>query len=78
MSDSIKLSTGTLECPNAGDLAAFYAQITSGKVTFLHDSWATVKGPGGRIDFQSATGYTPPVWPDPASFHADAPGLRRR
>jgi|CZKT01.1.fsa_nt_gi hypothetical protein len=28
--------------------------------------------------WQSATGYTPPVWPDPASFHADAPGLRRR
>jgi len=36
-------------------------------VTFLHETWATVKGPGGRIDFQTAPGYTPPTWPDPAS-----------
>jgi len=67
MSDSIKLCSVTLECPNAGELAKFYAQITGGKVTFLHETWATVKGPGGRIDFQTAPGYTPPTWPDPAS-----------
>jgi catechol 2,3-dioxygenase-like lactoylglutathione lyase family enzyme len=67
MSDSIKLSSVTLECPNAGDLAAFYADITGGKVTFLNDAWATVNGPGGRIEFQTAPGYTPPTWPDPTS-----------
>ena len=66
MSDSITLCSVTLECPDAGELARFYAQITGGKVT-LHNSWATVKGPGGRIDFQTAPGYTPPTWPDPAS-----------
>ena len=66
MSDSIRLCAVTLECPDAGELAQFYAQITGGRVT-LHDSWATVEGPGGRIDFQTAPGYTPPVWPDPAS-----------
>jgi hypothetical protein len=37
-----------------------------GTVT-LHDSWATVQGPGGRIDFQTAPGYIPAAWPDPAS-----------
>ena len=66
MSDSITLCSVTLECPDAGELARFYAQITGGKVT-LHNSWATVKGLGGRIDFQTAPGYTPPTWPDPAS-----------
>jgi hypothetical protein len=67
MSDSIKLSSVALDCPDAGKLAAFYADITSGKVTFLHESWATVNGPGGRIDFQTAPGYTPPTWPHPTS-----------
>lgn len=66
MSDTIRLSSVALECPDAGRLAAFYAQITGGKVTFLDEAWATVKGPGGRIDFQTAPGYTPPTWPDPA------------
>jgi hypothetical protein len=28
---------------------------------------SSVNGPGGRIDFQTAPGYTPPTWPDPAS-----------
>src|SRR3974377_1653568 len=66
MSDSIRLCSVTLECPDAGTLAQFYAQITGGTVT-LHDSWATVKSPGGRIDFQTAPRHAPPTWPDPAS-----------
>jgi len=67
MSDSIRLSSVALDCPDAGKLAAFYAEITGGEVTYLDEIWATVKGPGGRIDFQTATGYLPPSWPDPAS-----------
>jgi catechol-2,3-dioxygenase len=78
MSDSIRLSSVALDCPDAGKLAAFYAEITGGEVTYLDEAWATVKGPGGRIDFQTAPGYQPPSWPDPASamqmhldFHVD-------
>jgi hypothetical protein len=67
MSDTIRLSAVALECPDAGKLAAFYAEITGGEVTYLDGAWATVKGPRGRIDFQTAPGYTPPTWPDPAS-----------
>jgi len=67
VSDSIKLGTVALECPNAGELADFYAVITGGKVTFRDDSWATVRCPGGRLDFQTAPGYRPPAWPDAAS-----------
>lgn len=46
MSDAIKLGSVALDCPDAGKLAAFYADITGGKVTFLNEAWATVNGPG--------------------------------
>lgn len=67
MSDLIRLSSVALDCPNAGELAAFYADITGGEITFADESWATVKGPNGRIDFQTVPGHLPPVWPDETS-----------
>jgi len=67
VSGSIKLSSVALDCPDAGALAAFYAQITGGQVSYLDADWATVTGPGGRIDFQTAPGYRPPSWPDGSS-----------
>ena len=67
MSDLITLSSAALDCPDARELAAFYADITGGRVIFENDAWATVDGPGGRIDFQTVPGYTPPAWPDPTS-----------
>lgn len=67
MSDSISLGTVALECPDAARLAAFYADIMGGRITFADEEWATVRGAGGRIDFQTAPGYRPPTWPDPAS-----------
>jgi Glyoxalase-like domain len=67
MSDSIKLSSVALNCPEAGKLAAFYADITDGMVTYVDEHCATVQGPGGRIDFQTAAGFVAPTWPDPAS-----------
>jgi len=48
-------------------LADFCAAITDGTVTFAGDSWATVNGPGGRIEFQTVPGYQPPRWPNPVS-----------
>ena len=67
MSDSIKLGSVALDCPDAGKLAAFYAEITGGTVTHLEEDWAAVQSAGGRIDFQTAPGYVAPRWPDPAS-----------
>ena len=67
MSDSIRLSSITLDCPQAGKLAAFYAEVTGRTVTYASELWATVNGPNGRIDFQTAPGHTPPTWPDPTS-----------
>jgi catechol-2,3-dioxygenase len=67
MSDTIRLSAVTLDCPDAGRLAAFYADVIGGRVTNLDGQWASVQGPNGRIDFQTVPGYTPPTWPDPTS-----------
>ena len=67
MSDFITLSSTALDCPDARELAAFYADITSGRMIFENDAWATVDGPAGRIVFQTMPDYTPPAWPDPAS-----------
>lgn len=64
MSNSIVLSSVTVNCPDATRLADFYAEITGGKVTFTHPSWATMVGPGGRIDFQTVADYLSPRWPD--------------
>lgn len=67
MSDSISLGSVALECPDAARLAAFYAEIMGGRITFANEEWATVRGAGGRIDFQTAPDHRPPTWPDPAS-----------
>jgi hypothetical protein len=66
MSDSIKLISAALDCPDVSALAAFYAELTGGNVTFDDGKWATVDGPSGRIDFQRSADFVPPTWPDPA------------
>lgn len=50
MSDSIRLSSVTVNAPDAERLAAFYADITGGQVTLSNADWAVVNGPRGRID----------------------------
>ncbi len=63
MSDTIRLSSITVNCPDARSLAPFYADITGGEITFTHREWATVMTPGGRIDLQTVEDYTAPQWP---------------
>jgi uncharacterized damage-inducible protein DinB len=67
----IRLSAVTLDCPDAAVLAAFYAEITGGKVTAGDSHWAVMEGPAGRIDFQAAAGYRPPRWPEDNQIHLD-------
>jgi hypothetical protein len=38
-SDSIRLDSVTLDCPDAGLQAAFYADIIGGEMTFLNEAW---------------------------------------
>jgi catechol 2,3-dioxygenase-like lactoylglutathione lyase family enzyme len=65
VSDSIKLSGIALNCPDAAELAAFYAEITGGRVIYTDPVWAVVDGPGGSLCFQTIPDHTPPTWPDP-------------
>ena len=72
--DSIRLSAVTLDCPDAGALATFYAEITGGTVTVQDEGWACVATSGGRIYLQTVPGHTAPTWPTgpvPAQAHLD-------
>jgi len=74
LSDSIRLSSVTVNCPDAAELAAFYADITGRQITFSNSAWVTVDGPGGRIDFQTVPDHVPPTWPgntSPSRLHLD-------
>lgn len=76
MSDSIKFGGVTLDGPDAGELAAFYAGITGGEVMVSGDSWALMTCPdGSAICFQGAPAYSPPTWPDAAGLWS-TPGPR--
>jgi catechol-2,3-dioxygenase len=68
MSDAIRFAGVALECPDAAALAAFYAAITGGTVTFADSQWVTLTVSDGRmIDFQTSPGHVAPTWPDPAA-----------
>ena len=78
MSDSIKFGGVTLDCPNAGELAAFYAEITGGEVMVPGASWAMMTCPdGSAICFQGAPGLLTADLARRGLIVADAPGLRR-
>ncbi|CAN5836676.1 hypothetical protein BH24ACT15_BH24ACT15_08870 [soil metagenome] len=38
MSDKVRFSSVTFASPNPAELAAFYADVTGGHVTFVHES----------------------------------------
>lgn len=63
----MQLSSVTVNAPRPDDLAHFYAGITGGQVTYSDGTFATMKCPGGRIDFQFVADYVPPRWPEPST-----------
>ena len=74
-----------LDCPDARELAGFYAQLLGWQVTAStdgDDEWVTVKPPadtgaawaGFHIACQRVENYRPPEWPDgdvPQQAHID-------
>jgi predicted enzyme related to lactoylglutathione lyase len=65
----------TLDCPDAKELSAFYAQLLGKPITYEADGMAMIGSDGERpVLFQQVANYTPPRWPDPAApqqFHLD-------
>ena len=54
----------TFDCPNANELADFYAMMTDWKKEISSDEWAALRTPEGiLLVFQTVENYVPPVWP---------------
>ena len=54
----------TFDCPNANDLADFYAKISGWNKEISSDEWAALRTPEGiLLVFQTVEDYVPPVWP---------------
>jgi catechol-2,3-dioxygenase len=64
-----------LDCPDAGELSAFYAELLGKPVTYQGDGTAMIGEDGAQpVMFQQVTEYHAPRWPDPAhpqQFHLD-------
>ncbi|MGW7072234.1 VOC family protein [Streptomyces sp. NPDC054855] len=60
-----RLRNVVLDCPDPGQLAAFYRHLTGGEIeTEDAGDWVTLHPPGGpRLCFQAAPGHRPPDWP---------------
>lgn len=75
MSDSIKVRSVVLDCPDHHALIRFYADITGWTIAYEDDQWAVLKeGDLPRVCFQKVPNYTPPTWPEgptPQQFHLD-------
>lgn len=52
------------DCPNANELADFYARLLKLEQTISGEEWAGIHTPQGiLLVFQTVKGYEPPVWP---------------
>ena len=64
-----------LDCPDARELSAFYAELLGKPVTYEGEGVAMIGEDGAQpVLFQQITGYHAPRWPDPAypqQFHLD-------
>ncbi|GIM97993.1 VOC family protein [Paractinoplanes toevensis] len=64
-----------LDCPDAKELSAFYAELLGKPVTYEGEGMAMIGEDGKQpVMFQQITDYRAPRWPDPAhpqQFHLD-------
>ena len=66
LGDAVDLFAVTLDAPDAGALARFYAALMGMEVTYDGPEGALIAGGGASVMFQQVADYTPPRWPDPA------------
>jgi hypothetical protein len=66
----VGLGSVVLDCPDPTALADFYARLLDWPAAEINDGgeWTTLTDPAGgpRIEFQRATDYQAPTWPDPS------------
>jgi catechol-2,3-dioxygenase len=57
----------TVDCPDAGELSAFYGELLGKPVTYEADGMAMIGEDGAQpVLFQQVERYVAPRWPDPA------------
>jgi catechol 2,3-dioxygenase-like lactoylglutathione lyase family enzyme len=65
----------TIDCADAGELAAFYSRLLGMSIAYQDDDVAMLTGTEGpAIGFGRVDNYAPPPWPDTNSekrFHLD-------
>lgn len=66
----------TIDTPDAGALARFYADLTGGEVTFEDATYGYAQAAllGATFNFQTVADYSRPQWPGqdhPQQFHLD-------
>ncbi len=73
MSNTIRFNSVTMACPDPEGLASFYADVTGGEVTFVHNmEWASMRCEGARLEFMGVADYARPRWPDDSALlHID-------
>lgn len=66
----IKMYAFTIDCPDPGALAAFYAELLGWQLVYQDEEYACVGVPGrGQgaypgLTFQKNADFQPPVWPE--------------
>ncbi|MGQ0839363.1 VOC family protein [Actinokineospora sp.] len=66
-----------LDCPDPLALATFYARLLDwpdDPAPAADNSWVSITGDSGRVDFQRVDNYVPPTWPAadrPQMLHLD-------
>lgn len=68
------LGSIVFDCPDPVALAGFYARLLDWPDPEPEEGWVTLKGDGGRLDFQQVDDYAPPTWPEgerPQQLHLD-------
>ncbi|MEV0586132.1 VOC family protein [Nonomuraea sp. NPDC050310] len=72
MTTKAKLIATTIDCPNPGELAEFYHQITGLPIQVTHEDYAAVGDETATIYFARLDEHQAPAWPGPdKQFHLD-------
>ncbi|OEV03670.1 VOC family protein [Streptomyces oceani] len=60
------LATVVLDCSDAHELAAFYAELLGWPITAREPDWVLLRDPHGGTGLacQAEAGYVPPAWPE--------------
>ncbi|GAB7191763.1 VOC family protein [Kineococcus sp. NUM-3379] len=61
----LRVTSTTLDAPDARELAGFYRRLLGWEATEDEPEWVVLSPPGGGtgVSFQTEPGYVPPVWP---------------